>query len=99
MVFVQQDVARLHIAVHDSVSVGVRQRLRYLRGDAEGLVDPELGVSLETSLQGLPGDVRHDVVEQPTRLAGLEQRQDVGVLQLRFDLDLAEKPVGGNRSP
>ena len=41
--------------------------------------------------------VRHDIVEEPVGLTRVEERQDVGMLQLSGDLDLAVKPLGAKR--
>jgi hypothetical protein len=38
-------------------------------------------------------DERHDVVEEPAGLAGVEQREDVRVLQLGRDVDLTQEPL------
>ena len=52
-------------------------------------------VALEPLAQRLPFHVRHDEVEPPPpRLAGIEQRQDVRVLELRRNLDLAQEASG-----
>ena len=39
-------------------------------------------------------DVRHHVIDEATRLAGIDERQDVGVLELRREPDLAQEPLG-----
>src|SRR5207249_1827373 len=43
--------------------------------------------------QRFPLDERHHVVEEAVRLSRIEQREDVGMLQLGSDLDLAEEPL------
>ena len=58
------------------------------------LVDGELPLALEARAKRLAFDVRHHVVQQAVRLAGVEQRQQVRVLQVRRDLDLAQESLG-----
>ena len=54
-------------------------------------------------LNGFPFDVRHDVIEETVGFAGVVQREDVRVLELGSDLDLAEEPFrakgGGQLGP
>ena len=53
----------------------------------------KLRLAVEPRAQRLALDERHHVVEQPVRLARVEQRQDVRMLQVRRDLDLGEEPL------
>ena len=46
----QEDILRLHVAVHDAALVGVRERVRDLARDPEGVLERELG--LEEMLEG-----------------------------------------------
>src|SRR5204862_6129777 len=46
----------------------------------------------------LPLDVGRDVIEKPGRFAGVVHGEDVGVIERRCDLDLAQKPLGPDRS-
>jgi hypothetical protein len=39
-------------------------------------------------------DEGHDVIEEGICFAGLVQRQDMGMLEIRCDLDLLEEPLG-----
>ena len=63
-------------------------------GDADRFVDRELLLALERRAKRLAFDVRHHVEQQPVRLAGVEQRQQVRMLQIRRDPDLGQKPLG-----
>ncbi len=47
--------------------------------------------------EGLSVDEGHHVVQEPVRLTGIDQRENVRVLQLRGDRDLTQKPVATNR--
>src|SRR5438034_571690 len=62
--------------------------------DADRLLDRKQLLAVEPLAQGFARDVGHHVEEEPVRFARVVQRQDVGVIQLGGDLDLAEKPFG-----
>ncbi len=64
--------------------------------DADRLLDWKQLLAVEPLAQGFALHVRHHVEEEPIRLARVVQREDVGVIQLGDDLDLAEKPVGSD---
>ena len=53
----------------------------------------QLAVAPEPGAQRLALDQRHGVVEQVAGLAGGEQRDDVGMLERRGEVDLAAEPV------
>ena len=45
----------------------------------------------------VPADLSLLQQQHPVRLAGVDEQQDIGMIQLRGDLDLAEKPLGADR--
>src|SRR4029079_17667104 len=63
LAFVEQDVLRLDVAMHDALSMRVVQRRRDLPGDAECLVEAELPLSIELGAQRFAADERHYVEE------------------------------------
>jgi len=87
-------VLRLDVAVDHPVPVGIVQRARHLLGDPDRLRHRELLLAGEPVAQGLPFDIGHDVEEGAVRLAGVEQGQDVGMLQIGRELDLGQEPLG-----
>jgi hypothetical protein len=91
---VQQDVLGLDVPVDHALPMGVIQRVRHVAGDPDGLVDAELRFAIELVTQGLALDVGHDVEEEAVGLPGIEQRQDVRVLERRGGLDLLDEPLG-----
>ena len=93
----EQHVVRLNVAVHHAVGVGVRQGVDDLHQDLHGVVDRQLAVPGQPVAQRLALDRRHDVIEESVGLTGVEQRQDVWVLELRDRLDLAREAVGAQR--
>ncbi len=90
----EHDVLWLDVPMYDSAAVCVRQRPRYLGGDAERILLRELLLARQAIAQGLPLDVGHHVIEEPGRRPGVVQGQDVGMLQPRGDLDLAQEALG-----
>ncbi len=94
----EQDVLGLHVAMNQPFPVGVVERFAGLPHQAEGLRHRERALASEPLAQGLAVHVRHDV-ERPGRglvgCAGVEQGEDVGVLEPREDLDLEQEALGG----
>ena len=78
----------------------VVQRLGHLSGKPERVGDRELAFAVEPLPQRFALDVGHDV-EGPRRrvrgLARVDQSDDVGMLELRRDGDLARKPLAAER--
>ncbi len=72
----------------------VVQRVGHLGRDPHRLLDPQLLLAVQLVAQRLALDVGHDVVEEAIGLARIEQREDVGVLQVGGGLDLLHEPVG-----
>ena len=90
----EEDVLGLHVPVDDAVPVRVVQRARRLMGDPYGVVEGKLVLALEPVSKGLPFDVRHGKPEEPGRLAGVMDREDMRVLEAGGELDLAQETVG-----
>ena len=82
------------IAVDHTLPVRVIERGGERRRDAHRLVDRELFLAIQPRAQALPLDERHDVKEQPAYLSTVEEREEVRMLEVRRDFDLAEEPVG-----
>ena len=76
--------------------VGVGQRLGGLARDPHGVVDGELLLAVEPVAQRLALDERHHVVEEAARLARVVEAEDVGVLELGGEPDLAQEPLGAD---
>jgi hypothetical protein len=108
---VQQDVLGLDVAVDDAALVGVVEGGCDFLGEADGVGDGELLLAGEAVAEGLAFDVGHDVVEElgadatrsfaalrmtKVRGARVEEGQDVGMLQVRGGLDLAEEALGAD---
>ncbi len=93
----EEHVLRLDVAMHDAAAVRVGERIGDLAQQPQPLVDRQLAVARQPGAQRASLDVRHHVVQQRAGGAGVEQAQDVGMLQARRDLDLAGEAFGAQR--
>jgi hypothetical protein len=79
--------------VDHATFVRVVQRIGDLRGDARGIRYRKLPLALEPRAERLALHEGHHVVEQTGRASGIEEREDVRVLQIGRELYLAEKSL------
>jgi hypothetical protein len=93
----QQDVLRFDVPVHDAVFMGAVQGVRYLAGKLTGHLDGKLDLPSEPVAQAFAVDVRHGIPEHAVGLTGIEQGQNVGMVETSGELDLAEKPLRAQR--
>src|SRR3989449_1027786 len=93
MVAREENVLGLDVAVDDALPVGVAERVGDVAGDPERLVEREPALAPQAMAQRLSLEVRHDVVEQPRRLARREDWHDVRVAELRGKVDFADEPL------
>ncbi len=89
----QHHVLGLDVPVDDAVLVREGERRRDVPRDADRVVHRQLFVALEQVAQRFALHVGHDEVEESVRLAGVVQRQDVGMLETGDRFDLVEEPV------
>ena len=90
----EENVLGLDVAVDDAVAVGVGEGVGDLAGDREGVRDGEGSLPIQPLPETLPRDVRHDVVGEALGVAGVVDREDVGVGQASRHLDLVQEPRG-----
>ena len=91
LAIVQQDVLGFEIAMDHAVAVCVIEGAGNRHGDAHRLVHRKLFFAIDAMPQRFALDERHDVEQQPIGFARIEQRKQIGVLQIRGDADLAEE--------
>ena len=94
----EQDVLGLDVAVDDR-----RARWAYCSASAlsraicSASVERELLLLVQPVAERFALDERHDVEEQPIDLARVVEAEDVRVLEVGGDPDLAQEPVGAER--
>ena len=92
----EQDVLRLHVAMDQPLGVGIVERFPRLPHQAQCFGQGERALAGKPLAQRLTLHVRHDVERPGLALvggAGVEQGEDVGVLEPRQDLDLAQEAL------
>ena len=77
----------------DALAVCVSERIRHLLGELQCAVHAQLDLPPQTVPERLSTDVRHSVPELARGVAGVEDRENVRVLQAGGDADLAEEAV------
>ena len=98
LVIDEKDVLRLHVAVDDPLPVGEVEREGHLARHPNRFLDGKLALALQSVTQALALDVRHSEPQtgRPltgAHLAGVMDRDDVGMLQPGCELDLAEETI------
>lgn len=73
------------------MAVGVVEGVGHLGGDAHRFLDAQLGFPVELPAQRLAVEERHDVIQEAPLAPGVEEREDVRVLELRGGRDLPEE--------
>ena len=65
--------------------------------DASRRLEGENALARETLLEALPLHEGHHIVGEPVRFSRIDEREDVGVLERRDDVDLAQEALRGER--
>src|SRR4051812_30279970 len=89
----QQNVLGLEVTMNDVVAVCVIERTGHARCNAHCFFHRKLPLPIESRSKALAFDERHDIEKQAVRLAAVEQRQQVRMLQICCYLDLGEKAL------
>jgi hypothetical protein len=97
LVLGEEDVLRLHVAVHETLRVRVAQGTREIATDAQRLLHGELPLAREPLTQRPAGHERLREVERAVGLAGIEQRDDALVVQRRRAAGFAREARPGGR--
>jgi len=90
----EQQVLGLDVAMQDAVLVRVLERAGGFGRDTYGLVERQLALALQTRAQRFAFDEWHRVPEDARRCAGVEDGNDVGVLESRRELDFTQEAIG-----
>ena len=97
----QQDVFGLDVAMDHPVAVRIVEGVGHFGRDLHRFVDAQLMLSVELVPKRLAFDIGHHIVEEvigpPVRLTArapaVEERQNVGMLQLGGGLNLLDEPI------
>src|SRR5262245_27044966 len=88
-----QNVLRLDVAMDDALPVRVVERGGHLPREVERLIDAELFVTTEPVAQRFAAHERQDVIGKSACHPGVDEREDVRVMELRADPYLVQEPV------
>ena len=92
----QQDVLGLDVAVDDAALVGELEGGGDFLREPQRVVDGKLLLAMEPGPEGLALDEGHHIVEEAVGVAGVDQPQDVGMLEAGGGLDLGEEAVAAD---
>ena len=92
-----QDVGRLHVAVHHAVAVSEGQRGRHFAGDVGGLAAGQLLLGPQDVGQGAALHVLHGHEVRIAHPAPVVDRHDVGVVQVGRGLGLTAEALDEGR--
>jgi hypothetical protein len=87
----QEDVRRLHVAMHEPALVCGVEGARDLADEDEGSLGGERALSAKQRLEVSACDVPHGYVEEPTGLTRLVHGDDVGVVERSGELRLSQE--------
>src|SRR6266571_5888627 len=76
------------------VSVGEIEGRGDRTGNAQRFIERQLALSRQALVEALSFDIRHHVIEEAISFPGVDQGQDMWVLELRCEADLAQEPLG-----
>ena len=94
----EHHVLGLHVAVHESLGVRVGERVEDLAENEQGFIQRECAVGVAQAFaQRHAISKGHHVVEKARRLAAVDERENVGMLQPCGDADLAQESLGAHR--
>jgi hypothetical protein len=89
-----EDVLRLDVPVHYALAVRVVERARHLLRDGQRLLNAELRLTVQLVAQRLAAHERHHVIEKSVGRAGIDEREDVRMVEPGADADLLQKSLG-----
>ncbi len=87
----QEHVVGFDVPMDDSLGVCLGKGVRHVTEDSYGISQRQLVFAGELAAQRLTVHERHHVVQKAGGLAGIDERQDVRMLQVRGDLDLPQE--------
>ena len=94
----EQHVLRLDVAMQHAQPVRIRERVGDWRRDVDRACTGHASALHDLLTQRSTIDEGHHVVDEPVRLSGIVQRQDVWMHHARDDVDLVQEPFGADRA-
>ena len=85
----EKNVLGLDVAMDDVMGVGMAQGVSDFQGDLDRIVDRELALAFQPVPERFALDEGHDIEEESIHRPRVEEPEDVWVLQLGGQLDLA----------
>jgi hypothetical protein len=89
----QQDVLRLDIPVGDIHAVRVSEGVGDFPRDADRVLQRKLSLPKQPLPERLPMHSRHHIVERTVGVSGVEQRDDVGMIEASGQGDLSQETL------
>ncbi len=89
----QQDVLGFDVPVDDALPVGIVERARDLDREPDRFVDGKFLLAGEAIPERFARDEGHHIVEEAVNLSRIEQREDVGMLEVRGGSDFGEESL------
>ena len=84
----QQNVLRFNVPVDDPVAVGIAERARNLLRDGQRFLQAKLLFASELPPERFSTHEREDVPDEAVVRAGVDEGEDVRVIELGADADL-----------
>ena len=93
----EEDVLRLHVAVHETRAVREVEACPHLLGNAHDVAHRHASAAREPVAQRAVRDVRGHEIQESIRLARVDERHQVRMREPRRDADLAEEALRAER--
>ncbi len=93
----EHHVLGLDIAMNDALRMRIAQRVGDFERDPNRVLHGQLLLPVQPVAHGLAVDERHDIVQQIFRVPGVEEAEDIRMLQARGELDLPFEALGADR--
>ena len=90
----EENVLGLDVAVDDALLVRVAKRVVHFERDRDRVFDGQHSLAIQAIAERFALHERHHIVEEIARHARVVQTEDVGVMQLRGESNLALEPLG-----
>ena len=80
----------------DALAMGVVEGTGHFPRESQGVINGKLLLARQAIAERFTRHIRHDVIEEAVGGAGVDQPQNVGMLQVGGDLDLGEETIAAD---